>query len=468
MNSENVIFMMLDTVRADFLSPYGGDVKVRNIERLARNGTRYDMAIAPGTYTLPSHLSIFTGRRVRSIPWLNDTGMQFSDMMTDPMLRKSRYESNDLTVASVMEYFGYRSALFSNNPFVSEPTGLAKGFSYVSNIFIDNKLNSNRAWVKAVLRLIQNDYTRKNLIRLAYGISSVMPEERIDGMYMGLRKELNRHFSKEYGYYSLDNGARETNRQLDAYLKSNRGKRNFIFMNYMEGHEGYPTNLVTSAYVEQDKWLHMIGEADGDDLNATRDAYRKRIEYLDTKVGDAIGIMKKRGLLDDATLIISSDHGQAFMEHGEMFHSVFPYNEVARVPLIVSEFRSGRQVRDSKVIERPFSLTVLNGMMTGKVTENYDRPVVSDHTGITEVWDTYLLKLFRRRSKNAERVYRKKVEQDKPATAIYQKDYKLIHYYGKRKDELYCMSKDKGETENIIQKERGIAHRLLAYSKAAA
>ncbi|MHB1830384.1 MAG: sulfatase-like hydrolase/transferase [Candidatus Micrarchaeaceae archaeon] len=467
MNSENIVFMMLDTVRADFISPYGGDMKASNLDRLARNGTRYDMAIAPGTYTLPSHLSLFTGKRVRSIPWLNETGMRFSDMKTDPLLRKSKYESNDLTIARIMEYFGYRSALFSNNPFVSEPTGLANGFSYVSNIFIDNKLNSNKASVKAVLHLIQNDSARKNLIRLAYGISSVIPEKRLDRMYLELRKRLNRHFSREYGYYSLDKGANETNRQLDAYLKSNRSKRNFIFMNYMEGHEGYPTNLVTGDYVEQDKWLHMIGEADEYDLNATKDAYRKRIEYLDAKVGDAIGIMKKRGLLDDATLIVSSDHGQAFMEHGEMFHNVFPYNEVARVPLIVSEFRSGRQVRESKVIERPFSLTELNSMIAGKFLAKAGNPVVSDHTGITEVWDTYLLKLFKKRSKNASRMYRKKVEQDNPATAVYHEGYKLIHYYGKRKDELYCMSSDKGEVDNIIQKEKGIAYRLLACNKAA-
>ena len=467
MNSENIVFVMLDTVRADFLSPYGGEARTSNLDRLARNGTRYDMAISPGTYTLPSHLSIFTGKRVRSIPWLNGTGMRFSDMKTDPLLRKSRYESNDLTIASIMEYFGYRSALFSNNPFVSEPTGLAKGFSHVSNIFIDNKLDSGRTSVKAVLRLIQSDFARKNLIRLAYGMSSVIPEEKLDEMYLGLRRRLNRHFSVEYGYYSLDKGASETNRRLDAYLKSDSSKRNFIFINYMEGHEGYPTNLVTRNYVEQDKWLHMIGEAGEDDLKATKDAYRKRIEYLDAKIGDAIGIMKRRGLLDDATLIISSDHGQAFMEHGEMFHNVFPYNEVARVPLIVSEFKSGRQVREGRVIERPFSLTDLNGMMAGRLAAKAGKPVVSDHTGITEVWDTYLLRLFKRRSKNAGMIYRKKAEQDSPATAVYHEGYKLIHYYGKRMDELYCVSDDKEEANNIIHEERGMAYKLLACSKSA-
>lgn len=466
MDSRNIIFIMLDTVRADMLRPYGGDVKVSNIERLSRDGVKYNMAIAPGTYTLPSHLSLFLGRRVADISWLKSTGMKFSDLMADPLLRKSRYSSNDLTIAQVMEYFGYKSALFSNNPFVSQATGLATGFSHVSNLFIDEKINTNRPKVKAVLGLIQNDHTRRGLVNLAYRIASVFSDRRVDSMYLSLRKRLNRHFSKEYGYYDLDKGASATNLQLREYLKSKGSPRNFIFINYMEGHEGYPTNLVTGNYVEQDKWLHMIGKASTEDLLSTKEAYKRRITYLDAKVGQAIEIMKKSGTLDNATVIISSDHGQAFMEHGEMFHNVYPYNEVTRVPLVIANFRGGRQVRERKHIDEPFSLTDLNRIITGKPVDDATKPVFSDHIGITEVWDTHLLRLFRKRSKNADMVYRKKVEQDRHATAIYYKGYKLIHYYGGKSDELYSMSDDISESDNIIGSRRSLARQMLALNKA--
>lgn len=464
MNRRNIIFIMLDTVRADVLKPYGGNTEVHNIAHLAKNGVKYNMAIAPGTYTLPSHLSLFLGKRAAHIPWLKSTGMKFSDLMTDPLLKKSRYRSSELTMAQVMEYFGYRSALFSNNPFVSESTGLANGFSHVSNLFIDEKIKANKVSVKAVLGLIQNDYTRKGLVDLAYGISSVIPSKRLDWMYLSMRKRLNRHFSDEYGYYELDKGADETNRQLRQYLKSNKGERNFIFINYMEGHEGYPTNLITNSYVEQDKWLHMIGKADAGDLASIKGAYSKRIEYLDVKIGQALKMMKQNGLLDDAMLILSSDHGQAFMEHGEMFHNVYPYNEVCRVPLVIANFKSGKQIRDSVQIDAPFSLTNLNKIITGREVEKTAVPVVSDHLGITEVWDTHLLRLFRTKSKNADMIYKKKVEQDRHATAIYYRDYKLIHYYGKENDELYNLKDDMAESENLIRTKRGVARRLLAYN----
>lgn len=468
MDSRNIIFIMLDTVRADMLKPYGGSINVKNIGRLSNYGIKYNAAIAPGTYTLPSHLSIFLGKRVRSIPWLQFMGIRYSERMTDPFLRKSRYVAGrkELTIAQVMEYFGYRSALFSNNPFVSDATGLAAGFSHISNLFIENKLRTNKTSVKAVLGLIQSSYARRSLVRLAGHVSGLVPSTRLDEMYISLRKRLNAHFSKEYGYYDLDKGAAETNSRLESYIRYNNHPSNFIFINYMEGHEGYPTNLFTDRYVEQDKWLHMTGMASEEDLEVTRKAYGKRIEYLDTKVGQAIGMMRGKGMLDNATIIVSSDHGQAFMEHGTMFHNVHPHNEVIRVPLIMAYFRNGRQVREKVEIDKPFSLTELSNLITGR-KQQHGNVVVSDHTGITEVWDTQLLRLLKKRSRNAETVYRKKVQQDMHSTAIFHGRYKLIHYYGNRKDELYRIDADPGESFNIIDKNRSVAHSLLEYGTAA-
>ena len=465
MESRNIIFIMLDTVRADLLMPYGGEARTYAINDLARKGIRYEMAIAPGTYTLPSHLSMFTGLRVGSIRSLRESGMKHSDIMTDPLLEKLRHGSGAITTAQVMEYFGYRSALFSNNPFVSEATGLAKGFSHISNIFIDNKIKYGKLSVKAVLRLIESDIMRKSLIQLACGISYAIPEKNLDRLYLSLRKNLNRHFSEEYGYNELDKGAAETNRLLRSYLKSNSGGRNFIFLNYMEGHEGYPTGLITKSYVEQDKWLHMVGNASSEEVSVIRSAYIKRIEYLDSRIAEAISIMKKSGVLDDATLIISSDHGQALMEHGTMFHNVHPYNEVSRVPLIISEFHSGRQIRNSAIVEEPFSLTEMHAMIAGRKPQNTQRPVITEHIGITEVWDAYLLRLLKKKSKNAESIYRKKIEQDMHATAVYKGRYKLVHFFCKRQDELYDLKEDPAETCNILRERRRVAIELLSHAQ---
>ncbi len=454
---------MLDTVRADMLSTYGGKIAMPGLDRLARHGTRYNIAISPGTYTLPSHLSIFLGKRVSRIRGLKNTGMKFSDLMTDPFLKKARYTNGEVTLAKMMEYFGYKSALFSNNPFVSEPTGLADGFSYSSNVFVDRILKENKLSVRAILHLVENDAARKNLVRLAYLISSTLPSGSVDSLYLELRKKLNRHFSNEYGYYELDKGALETNRMVREYAAHWAGQRNFVFINYMEGHEGYPTNLVTRRYVEQDKWLHMIGETGEDGISIMKDAYGKRLEYLDRKVSDMLESLRKEGMLDDAMVIVTSDHGQAFMEHEQMFHNIHPYNEVCRVPLVAAHFKDGRQVRSPQVIEEPFSLTNLNKLILGSNLAT-SGPVVSEHTGITEVWDTYLLRLFKKRSVNADRIYRKKVELDRPVTAVFRGRYKLVHHHGRTRDELYDIAADADEEHNIIASNRSMAHMLLRQS----
>ncbi len=59
---ENVLIVTLDTTRADRLGAYGFTLaRTPNIDRLAREGTRFDDAISAAPITLPSHSTIFTG-----------------------------------------------------------------------------------------------------------------------------------------------------------------------------------------------------------------------------------------------------------------------------------------------------------------------------------------------------------------------------------------------------------------------
>ena len=60
--------------------------------------------------------------------------------------------------------------------------------------------------------------------------------------------------------------------------------------------------------------------------------YAKEAEYLDAQLGTLIEMLKRRDLYDDTMRIITSDHGQAFNEHGFMYHSIYLYDEIVRVP----------------------------------------------------------------------------------------------------------------------------------------
>jgi arylsulfatase A-like enzyme/Tfp pilus assembly protein PilF len=63
--------------------------------------------------------------------------------------------------------------------------------------------------------------------------------------------------------------------------------------------------------------------------------YDGEIAYADSVVGDLIADLKRRGVYDDALIILLSDHGEGLSEHGEEEHGLFLYREALQVPLMV-------------------------------------------------------------------------------------------------------------------------------------
>ncbi|MDE1823130.1 MAG: sulfatase-like hydrolase/transferase [Candidatus Micrarchaeota archaeon] len=474
----DIIFLMLDTFRADVLKMHGGNLNLEAIEGISRKGTVYANAIAPGTYTVPSHMSLFLGKRVRQLKELNKDKMKHYDSMTDPFLTKSRYiREGEMTLAKHLSYLGYKTAMFSNNALVSRRTGLAEGFGHVDNVYFDKKIPKSKRYVKSVLKLAASDRWRGKIIGLACNVSRAIPKSEMDRLYINLRTKVNRHFAEEYGYYEMDQGASHTNSLVNRYAKSMGGENQFIFINYMEAHDGYPTNMITDDYVEQDKWFYLAGIVDKENIHVIKEAYKRRLEYLDTKIRELMKAMRANGLLDNAVLVIAGDHGQAFLEHDQMFHSMFPYNEVVHVPLIAGRFINGKQTNTRDTVSNPVSLSALNesllrigygkeDMVDGNLRR--DNFVFSDHVGITEVWDTPILKGIKNRVESARKIYREKMVRNTFATAIYHKNFKLIHYYGGRmKDELYDLKEDPMEEENVIRGNRGIALEMLGHNKTS-
>ena len=470
----NVIFIMLDTLSTDHLKMYGGRIKMGNLERIGGDGVIYKNAIAPGTYTLPSHASLFTNKRVRRIRSLVKDPIKNHERGTDPLQLKNKYiGDNEMTLAKQMSYLGYKTSLLSNNPFITSSTGLGTGFSFIKNIFIEKRVEAH----KASLGLIGNDMARKNLTRLAYYISRFIPEKSLDKLYVELRHRLNKRFNEESEYYSLDQGAELTNSTADDYLSKTGSRGHFMFLNYMEAHESYPTNMLTDKFVSQDRWMYVSRILGEEDVQILRKAYEKRLGYLDKKIGNLMAILKNRGILENAVVVMTSDHGQAFMEHGQLFHALFPYNEISKVPLVVGRYKDSKQVRVGEVEESNVSLSALNGAISeigyGKIdsingTLRKDRFVFSDHIGQADVWDIGLLRLLKGRSKNAEKIYKAKLKYNSFASAVYYNNYKLIHYSNKRiPNELYDMENDPKESENIIEGNRSLARQMLDANRAA-
>ena len=122
-DSPNVLFIVLDTVRADHLSLYGYHRRTTpTLERLAKRGIRFDGARATAPWTLPSHASLFTGRwpHELDVKWMTPLRGNF------PML------------AEYLGSHGYATAGFVGNTlYCSYDTGLDRGFTHYEDYVLE-------------------------------------------------------------------------------------------------------------------------------------------------------------------------------------------------------------------------------------------------------------------------------------------------------------------------------------------
>jgi arylsulfatase A-like enzyme len=65
------------------------------------------------------------------------------------------------------------------------------------------------------------------------------------------------------------------------------------------------------------------------------DSYDEEIRFLDDQIGTLLADLRKRGLYEETLLIVISDHGEEFLEHGEIAHATSLYDVLLRIPLIV-------------------------------------------------------------------------------------------------------------------------------------
>ncbi len=466
--SKNIIVLLLDTLRA---SDAYHNPSLTNINYLSSHGTSFENAISPATWTAPAHASIFTSRLSSKIKQASHNFL--SDSSIDPWIVKIKFlPNNAITLASKLHNQGYYSVLFSNNPFLTSNTNLAIGFDKVYDLWMNSNIKYNPKKAKLLSNFIKGEAMRKALFKTALSLSNFIPDSLLNRLYLNLRVKMAAGVANADGTYRMDRGAIDTNNALKAYLeKEYNYKPQFMFINCIEAHENYP---VRDSSIIQDKWLYLSGilEMGNDITKKFHEGYMGRLSYLDKQIGKSLRILRDNGMLDDASVIVTSDHGQFFGEHGLLYHSLYPYKEVNNVPLIISKFENGKPVSDGSSISDPTSLIDMHGMILSMAGSNgayRKNQVISEHNGISEGWDGMLLSALRRRSEYAARIYKAKLSYNTKAYSIISNGYKLVHFYGKRPSELYRMD-DIEEKENVIASNRSVAKRLSAmykYGKSA-
>lgn len=172
-----------------------------------------------------------------------------------------------------------------------------------------------------------------------------------------------------------------------------------------------------------------------------RDAYDGEVAYADEIVGRLLDHLRARGLYDEATIVLFSDHGEALGDHGEEEHGIFLYRETIRVPLIVKlpDSRGGGRRVAAPVQHIDLVPTVLDlvGLpeQPGRLRGRSLLPLI-DGSGEVAPAGIYSESLSPRYHFGWSELY-----------ALSDERYRFIRA---PKDELYDLSQDAGESSSIV------------------
>lgn len=287
------LFLMLDSVRADRLSLYGHDRPTTpNLEWLADRATVYENAVAPAAWTLPSHSSMFTGL----YPSAHGVTNGFLDATND-----LRLPGETTTVASDLAARGYRTAGFSNNPWVGGLSGLDTGFE----TFVEWNLEIGSEGPTSV-------HTRRD--RLYSRLHSLLGHAARQPLFLLKRR------------FFTTNLIERANR----WLETSAEEPLFTFLNLMEAHSPYfpprsafrALDLRTPGPLEP-RLLNtrLLGYVMGKTtLNETQqrrilEYYDASLRYQDRKVGELLDTFLSAVDFEDALVIVCADHGKTLGEY---------------------------------------------------------------------------------------------------------------------------------------------------------
>ncbi len=342
MESPDILFLVLDTQRADRLGCYGYERPITpNLDRFAAQGVVFEQAIAPAQWTIPSHASMFTG--------LYPTAHQVTQ--SSQSLSSARPQ-----LVEILAEADYETVGFCNNPLVGVlNNGFKRGFqqfyNYGGAIPSLPQASSSLPWP---LNTMAEGYTQF-LRRISYPIQNYFGQSDL-AFRLSLHSWATPLWSKMANFKGQNaRSVEDVAHFLRMREQQEREKPLFLFLNLMETHLPFwpPGEYVdqVAPYIRESKEARTImrswnreayrwaapleeplGELEGQVLH---DMYDAEVAYQDDYLGELFEVLESRAKRSNTLTVIVADHGDGLGEHGYMGHAFVAYQELAHVPLIV-------------------------------------------------------------------------------------------------------------------------------------
>jgi len=273
--ARNVVVLLIDTLRASKLQSYYPKTRVKTpaIDRLVSQGALFERAQSPENWTKPSVASVLTSLHPATHRTKEDA---------------SKLPRSALMLSEVYQKAGFKTASFIANGYVSNAFGFDQGWDHYTNY---------------------------------------------------IREQRNTNASNVFG-------------EAQAWIEKNQDKRFFVYIQTIDPHVPYdPPDEFLKMYDSapyngqvQNRRTHlMLDEAkknpkkykftarDKERIEALHDG---EISYHDEYFGRFLAKLTELGLDENTILVVTSDHGEEFQEHGSWGHGHSVYQELLGVPLI--------------------------------------------------------------------------------------------------------------------------------------
>lgn len=294
-----IIVVVIDTLRADHVGAYGYQrPTTRNIDDFGAGAVRFDRAQATATWTVPSMVSLFTG----VYPWRHD--IQTSELTGKRSVKEQPTLSEGfVTLAEALGEAGYLTMGVTANGHIAPQFGMAQGFEHYK-----------------VFDFVNRGPVDKQLARWV------------------------KHLRRAY----------------------RRGKPYFLYVHYFDPHHPYmpvhpyvdrwrpDVKLADVEAIIKTDFMKLIGKdhflKNPSDMKLLVDLYDSEIAAVDASIKRLLNTLPG---IDNAVVVITSDHGEAFGEQRAMLHGGDLFDETLRVPLFI-RFPDGKQA--GRVVPQTVSL----------------------------------------------------------------------------------------------------------------
>ncbi|MEM9290847.1 MAG: sulfatase [Acidobacteriota bacterium] len=416
----DILVILVDTLRASHLGLYGYPRETDpNLQRFASQATVFDHAWASAGCTFPSVNSLLTSRTPNLF-------------LAQPEGKLGLLESTPSFVRYLRDDAGYRTLAISGSPIVrARPTRFnpAGGFEDGFETFDEWCL-----WKPAEC-LNQRFFERLDpLLSSAPGQSAGSPNEADEGAESSDDRApffAYLHYMDPHGPYD------PPDHHPQSFTRPYQGKAFIV--------EGKPHRIAEMIY-DQGGLSPQITERDIEHL---RDLYDEEIAYFDSQLPALWAGLEKRGLMDDLLIIFASDHGELFLENGHFKHCRSTYEGLVHVPLLL-RLPSGTVGEGPRRIPGPASnIHLAPTMMDYAGLDLADYPELEGQT-LRPLLEGQAEASLPSHSFTLQGTYR----------SVFDGRYKLLIDRKSERLELYDLSVDPRESQNLAQIQPEIFRRL--------